>query len=284
MTTHELEACVSTQAVYAAAANDLAELLDSKTTSMSLAKRVAELTAFRGVPTKYIAVTMMPQQELDSFIENTQFVLSLPHISLLCVRIVSFLVRCTAMDEAIKVVGKRNDGTPIVDIKPWFAKAMRMAWSRHNGKAGLLENVTNLAYSMFVRRRDGTVRVPQGPGRPSRDLVFVFNREPAPKEVGAWLDITYDPNEPPMFYNLPRGEDEVCSDADRADYRALVASLRHGRAALRVCGCCEKVEAGAMRLLKCAACKLVHYCDAACQKQDWVRHRPVCRSATHHNK
>ncbi|KAK7037518.1 Histone-lysine N-methyltransferase smyd1 [Paramarasmius palmivorus] len=40
------------------------------------------------------------------------------------------------------------------------------------------------------------------------------------------------------------------------------------------CGSCGKRDA---KLMKCSACKTATYCNAACQKADWQKHKPICR-------
>ena len=43
-----------------------------------------------------------------------------------------------------------------------------------------------------------------------------------------------------------------------------------------ICASCQRVTTKAKR---CGRCKLVHYCDVACQKKDWVIHKRVCSQA-----
>ncbi len=45
----------------------------------------------------------------------------------------------------------------------------------------------------------------------------------------------------------------------------------------RVCAACGKAETVEKKLSKCAGCQSLVYCDAACQKDDWRRHKPACR-------
>jgi MYND finger len=40
------------------------------------------------------------------------------------------------------------------------------------------------------------------------------------------------------------------------------------------CGNC-----GASAKLKCAGCKIVYFCDRACQLENWKQHKPHCRKA-----
>ena len=49
-------------------------------------------------------------------------------------------------------------------------------------------------------------------------------------------------------------------------------------------GCCNPActnVAGwseqALVLRKCSACQVVRYCSAACQRDDWLSHRPACK-------
>ena len=49
---------------------------------------------------------------------------------------------------------------------------------------------------------------------------------------------------------------------------------------VRSCASCGRVErAGDAKLQNCARCKMVCYCNARCQKEDWKRHKPSCKSA-----
>jgi len=54
----------------------------------------------------------------------------------------------------------------------------------------------------------------------------------------------------------------------------------------RQCSCCGNMSATNAsldnngRMLSCATCKVIHYCDRVCQKRDWKqRHKSVCRPA-----
>ncbi|KAJ7863959.1 hypothetical protein B0H14DRAFT_3443759 [Mycena olivaceomarginata] len=48
------------------------------------------------------------------------------------------------------------------------------------------------------------------------------------------------------------------------------------------CLTCRKEHTAApeFAMLRCAKCKLVRYCGAACQKEDWVRHKAICGKIT----
>ncbi|KAJ7159513.1 hypothetical protein C8R46DRAFT_1108454 [Mycena filopes] len=40
--------------------------------------------------------------------------------------------------------------------------------------------------------------------------------------------------------------------------------------------CRKEPEGEAVTMARCGRCKLVRYCGAACQKEDWARHKTVC--------
>jgi hypothetical protein len=42
------------------------------------------------------------------------------------------------------------------------------------------------------------------------------------------------------------------------------------------CVCCGGL--GKPKLLVCGACKGAKYCSAGCQKEDWKKHKPVCKT------
>ena len=39
---------------------------------------------------------------------------------------------------------------------------------------------------------------------------------------------------------------------------------------------CQTCKSTSSKLLKCQACKAVHYCDKDCQRKDWPAHLPSC--------
>ena len=41
----------------------------------------------------------------------------------------------------------------------------------------------------------------------------------------------------------------------------------------RTCECCGKRD---RRMKKCSGCRLVHYCDIACQRSQWKAHKECC--------
>ena len=43
---------------------------------------------------------------------------------------------------------------------------------------------------------------------------------------------------------------------------------------MQTCAACFE-QAAAMK--QCAQCKEVHYCNATCQRVDWLRHKPSCQ-------
>ncbi|GJE84500.1 zinc finger MYND domain-containing protein [Phanerochaete sordida] len=44
------------------------------------------------------------------------------------------------------------------------------------------------------------------------------------------------------------------------------------------CLCCQAEQTVGKELKRCGACKLVRYCSAACQKEDWGRHKATCKA------
>jgi ankyrin repeat protein len=69
--------------------------------------------------------------------------------------------------------------------------------------------------------------------------------------------------------------DDVADDTITAD--ALKATLREPAEKRRRCNHCDTTTSRAM--YKCGVCRTTYYCDRECQKADWQRHEPVCKSA-----
>jgi ankyrin repeat protein len=83
--------------------------------------------------------------------------------------------------------------------------------------------------------------------------------------------------------------------AARARNRALCELLiahgaRHGaeleedaaadrEPAVKLCETCGKARVPGSRNTLCLGCRAVHYCDWACQRADWCRHKHLCRLA-----
>jgi hypothetical protein len=42
------------------------------------------------------------------------------------------------------------------------------------------------------------------------------------------------------------------------------------------CYSCGKVAAEGKRLSRCSRCQVAQYCDAACQRAHWKKHKPLC--------
>eukprot|EP00092_Neocalanus_flemingeri_P036035 GFUD01039235.1.p1 GENE.GFUD01039235.1~~GFUD01039235.1.p1 ORF type:complete len:447 (-),score=102.38 GFUD01039235.1:61-1401(-) len=40
--------------------------------------------------------------------------------------------------------------------------------------------------------------------------------------------------------------------------------------------CCQMCKSTSTKMLRCKACKKVHYCDPACQRKDWPTHQTAC--------
>ncbi|ESK92229.1 hypothetical protein Moror_4761 [Moniliophthora roreri MCA 2997] len=54
-----------------------------------------------------------------------------------------------------------------------------------------------------------------------------------------------------------------------------VTFVKNVQVASDKCGACGKRDA---KLMKCSACKTVTYCNVACQKVDWQKHKPICKT------
>ena len=44
-----------------------------------------------------------------------------------------------------------------------------------------------------------------------------------------------------------------------------------------VCGRCGTIESAARQYPMCGHCRIVYYCGVACQREDWKRHKAVCK-------
>jgi hypothetical protein len=42
---------------------------------------------------------------------------------------------------------------------------------------------------------------------------------------------------------------------------------------------CRKCQTTNGKIRACAGCNLVHYCSVPCQRQDWMKHRGMCKAA-----
>jgi hypothetical protein len=78
-------------------------------------------------------------------------------------------------------------------------------------------------------------------------------------------------------------------ESEALQERAAALEALHAAAAAelearpRVCAACRRPASDALKLHPCAGCSGgpagVLYCDLACQREDWWRHRPYCRCA-----
>ncbi|KAJ7159509.1 hypothetical protein C8R46DRAFT_1038815 [Mycena filopes] len=62
----------------------------------------------------------------------------------------------------------------------------------------------------------------------------------------------------------------------RLDNIPRPAALGAPSGACLVCHKEAEAETEAVTMARCGKCKLVRYCGAACQKEDWARHKTVC--------
>jgi hypothetical protein len=74
---------------------------------------------------------------------------------------------------------------------------------------------------------------------------------------------------------------EGSEDCSWLEAEAAAAALPAGAAAARaVCAACGAAKAsGGAKLRRCAGCRAVRYCSAACQKAHWREHRAACEAA-----
>ena len=72
--------------------------------------------------------------------------------------------------------------------------------------------------------------------------------------------------------------DDIDVDALEAQYRT--SNLKYYNDTLEIisrkCAFCQKERDGQGAPSRCARCKYTRYCDAACQSNDWVVHKPKC--------
>lgn len=83
-------------------------------------------------------------------------------------------------------------------------------------------------------------------------------------------------------YTMPQCGDNACERRYmklRARFLAVLGPLITGhQESLPVLARCQacKVTKPTDELRKCSGCKVAIYCSSACQRRDWLRHKPVC--------
>lgn len=50
-------------------------------------------------------------------------------------------------------------------------------------------------------------------------------------------------------------------------------------AAPELAGCCQACGKQSLTLLQCARCRTARYCDAECQRSNWLDHKRSCKVA-----
>jgi hypothetical protein len=90
--------------------------------------------------------------------------------------------------------------------------------------------------------------------------------------IGSWFDITLTNNAPDIHHS----ESPMLKEARTADFTHLKKELATAGRLVRRCAQCNKMDSEAASHKKCVGCKRVAYCDRACQKADWKRHKAHC--------
>jgi hypothetical protein len=70
--------------------------------------------------------------------------------------------------------------------------------------------------------------------------------------------------------NIPLRESKPCAAAGLSWKKGMGLKAKN-------CATCRKKETKNKKLLGCAACRSIFYCDAECQKKDWKRHKKTCK-------
>ena len=90
--------------------------------------------------------------------------------------------------------------------------------------------------------------------------------------LGSWFDITLTNDVPDIHLN----ESPMLKVARTAECTHLKKELATAGRLVRRCAQCNKMDSEAASHKKCVGCKRVAYCDRACQKADWKRHKVHC--------
>ena len=104
----------------------------------------------------------------------------------------------------------------------------------------------------------------------------------APGNKGATARLLQVAAAPPPPRNLPR-RSPPCRDALADSLKKLVMQADYSSApkdttlVLQLCRGCSKESSPGQTLLRCSRCRAAKYCDAACQRLDWRRHKAECR-------
>lgn len=238
-----------------------------------------------GVPVQYASPYLLSPAE-DTAFHASQFPLATPGMSVRAAAFVVFLVRTTTLIKAYRFGSTRSH------IRKEFRVLLKAIRSKHCPYVSLSE-LDAIAWSMFKRRREGTVRVVDSETGVKRDLVWVYHQPTLPpsgtetkeqnrhrrttrpgEPMGMWFDITYAPTQPPTSHSI---------FTEDAGYKKLVkeykklrisskASSGHKPHIPRTCGSCAKVDSSALKFLRCP-CSHTSYCSRSCQKKDWKGHK-----------
>lgn len=112
-------------------------------------------------------------------------------------------------------------------------------------------------------------------GQPISDKEFFYDYAGfsvrAQKGFGALMSTRRPPDEEAVLY-IPLLSKEQIRDRTTYDVGPEAITYKINRGACS-CDTCRRLSVG---MVRCGRCKLVYYCDKACQKKDWKRHKQWC--------
>ena len=238
-----------------------------------------------GVPKEYVSPSWMSHAESVAF-HTTQFPLAQPGLSVRAACFIGFLVRTTNLLDAY-TLGKTRSY-----VRKEFKALLKAVRRKHCPQVSMTD-MDLMAWSMFKRRMQGSVRVTDSETSAQRDLVWIWNQptvSTGPKEskaeirsrrlarygepIGMWIDITYAPDQPPeqhsLFTNTAGRKKLVKQYQEMRNSTKLGATVKPHIP--RACGYCAKQDSLQLKFLRCP-CKQASYCGRACQKKDWKGHK-----------